>query len=96
MSKKIVYTLIIIVLLISILIFKFNKKQNIPIIKLKGKRIVKLFDNQIYKEPGFIAKISNRNVNDKVKIEGVINYEKEGTYELIYTIKEKKRKSRGT
>ena len=93
MSKKIVYTLIIIVLLISILLFKFNKKQNIPIIKLKGKTIVKLFDNQIYKEPGFTAKISNRNVNDKVKIEGVINYEKEGTYELIYTVKEKKEKA---
>lgn len=93
MSKKIFYILIILLLIIPILINKTNKKQTTPTIKLKGKNIINLKKNQKYKEPGFTAKINNKKINKKVKIKGVINYDKEGTYELIYTIKNKDTKA---
>ena len=89
MSKKRIYLLLILILSITLLISKINKKNITPTIKLKGKTIIKLKNNQKYKEPGFTAKINNKKINNKVKIKGVINYEKEGTYELIYTIKNK-------
>lgn len=89
MNKKRIYLLITILLLIALLTIKYKKKENIPILKLKGKTIIEINNNQKYKEPGFIAKINNKKINKKVKIKGVINYDKEGTYELIYTIKNK-------
>ena len=92
MSKKIIYVLLIIIVLILILLFRNNKNKNTLTLKLKGKTIVKLNSTQKYKEPGFKAQINNKNINDKVKIKGVINYDKEGTYELLYTIKNKNEK----
>ena len=89
MNKKIIIFLLLILLLIPIT----RKKQNNIEIKLKGKTIIELKYNQKYKEPGFEAKFNNKNINDKVKIKGVINYDKEGTYELTYKVKNKNEKT---
>lgn len=86
MFKKIIFFLFSISLL---MITNKNQKQNSIEINLKGKTIIKLINNQKYNEPGYTAKINNKNVNNKVKIKGTINYDKEGTYELIYTVKNK-------
>lgn len=88
MRKKIYILLLIISLTLTIMIKK-SQKQNSLELKLKGKTIIEI-NNKKYKEPGFTALLNNKNINDKVRIKGTINYSKEGTYELIYTVKTKK------
>ena len=88
MKKKIIYFLIAISLLPILII----KKENTLKLKLKGQTIINLNTNQKYIEPGFTAKLNNKTINDKVKIKGKIDYNKEGTYELLYTIKNKNEK----
>lgn len=91
MYKKVFYFLIIIFAFIFLIIN--SKKQNSISLKLKGDAIVELKCNQKYKEPGFSANFNGKNVNNKVKINGVINYDEEGTYELVYTVKNNKEKA---
>lgn len=91
MNKKIII-LLAFTLLLTPIICKIKKHNTIKL-ELKGKTIIELNNDQKYKEPGFKAKYNNKNINDKVKIRGVINYEKEGTYELIYTVKNKNEKA---
>ena len=91
MSKKIIFFTVFMISITSFFIIK--SKDNVLSIKLKGKTIIELNQNQKYKEPGFIAKFNNKNINDKVKIEGVINYDKKGTYELVYSINNKNNKA---
>lgn len=95
MSKKQKYILIFTLLIIFNINFFFLKKthhnNSAPKIILEGNVIIELVEGQKYKEPGYKAIDDNDgNITNKVKIEGTIDYEKEGTYELIYKVNNSK------
>ena len=95
MSKKrkciLIFLIIIIFIIISIFISKNKKHNSFPKIVLNGNTIIDLVEGQKYKEPGYKATDENDgNITDKVKIEGTINYKKEGVYELIYSVSNSK------
>lgn len=98
MSKKIkILITFICSILISLTIYLKFIKQNkieIPKISLKGKTIVTIYQNQKYIEPGYKATDpSDGNITNKVKVKGNINTNKEGTYELIYTVTNSKKET---
>ena len=91
MKKKYIYYLLIFIIIIALLLFK-PKDKSIPIIKLKGKTIINLVEGEKYKEPGYKATDKkDGNITDKVKIQGTINYKKEGIYELVYSVNNSKK-----
>ena len=56
--------------------------------ELKGGAIITINEGEEYIEKGFIAFSSeNDNLNDMVKISGIVNTEKTGTYKLKYKLK---------
>ena len=89
---KVFLTFISFIIIIISIYLKFIKqnKIDIPKITLYGKNIITIYQNTNYKEPGYKATESNKNITDKVKIKGKVNTQKLGTYELIYTVKNKK------
>ena len=63
------------------------KTENEPNIKLKGKDKITLYKGYDYKEPGYEASDEcDGDLTDKVKVEGSVNKNKVGTYELTYSI----------
>lgn len=82
--RKTKYILPIILIFIFILLKK--EKPTIPKIILEGKVITSIVEGEKYEEPGYHASDKkDGDITDKVKIEGTVNYNKEGIYELIYT-----------
>ena len=57
-----------------------------PQIKLNGKSKVILNYKEKYEESGYSAKLFNKDITDKVKVDGKVNSNKLGVYELTYTI----------
>ena len=95
MSKKQKFILfflgVITITILNILIDKPHNNKSIPKIILNGNTIINLVEGQKYKEPGYKAIDKNDgNISNKVKIEGTVNYEKEGIYELIYSVSNSK------
>ena len=88
--KKIKYIFTIFILIILLVIFFPKNKSKINTLKitLEGKMITNLVEGEKFNEPGYKA-IDDKDgdITNKVKIKGTINYEKEGVYELIYTVK---------
>lgn len=79
-----------IVLLISILIFlkpdKINN-SNIPRLILEGNAMITIQEGEQYIEPGFHAiDTENNNLTSKVKVEGRVDEDTPGIYELIYKV----------
>ena len=98
MTKKLkIFITFICSILISLIIYlKFIKqyKIEIPKITLKGKNIITIYQNQKYVEPGYKATDpKDGNITNKVKIKGNINTNKQGTYELIYTVTNSKKET---
>ena len=87
MKKVFNILLFIIVFTIIFTIILFNKKNNSNLkITLNGNNIMYLSYKEKYKEPGYVAFDSiDGDISDNVKIEGTVNYNKEGVYELIYS-----------
>lgn len=84
-NKKFKYLVIGIVVLIFIMIglyFLF-----MPRLELKGKDEVVLDYPNNYKEPGFKAKILNKDITPQVKVRGKVNDKKIGEYKIIYEVK---------
>ncbi len=95
MSKKrktiLIFSILITFIIISLFTNKNQKSTNIPKIILNGNTIINLVEGQKYKEPGYKATDDiDGNITDKVKIEGTIDYEKKGVYELIYSVSNSK------
>ena len=89
---KIFLSLIIAILIAITIYFKFIQKNTIkvPTIHLNGKNIVTITEGNTYKEPGYKAFDENgKDITNNVKIKGKINTNKQGTYEITYTIKTK-------
>lgn len=102
MNKKIKYILLIFLFIITSFIIFHISKRNKPIpestqITLKGNHIVTIELGNKYIEPGYIAKDSIKgDITNKVKIKGNVNTNKEGTYQLTYTITNSKKETTNT
>lgn len=91
MKKKIKIALTLLTLLISatIIYLKFikQKKIEIPKITLFGNNIIQITEGNTYDEPGYKATDPNDgDITKNVKIKGLVQTEKIGTYELIYSV----------
>ena len=84
---KLIISLIIFILISIPIYLKFIDKNKTEFyIQLNGKKIITIYTNQKYQEPGYKAKDSkDGDLTNKVKINGKIN-NKPGTYELIYSV----------
>ncbi len=84
--KKIV---IILSFTIVFCLIAFSKKYvSIPTITLKGKTIIDLVEGEKFDEPGYSASDKkDGNISDKVKVQGTVNYDKSGIYEILYSVK---------
>lgn len=61
--------------------------DNKPELKLKGSKELEIYKGTDYKEPGYEVKdICDGDLTDKVKIEGKIDKNKIGTYEIKYSV----------
>lgn len=90
---KIVKCIIPLIFIVT-LILSTNKRETdtIPKITLKGKVITNLIEGEKYEEPGYSASDKkDGDITNKVKIEGTVNYNKEGIYELVYSVSNSKR-----
>lgn len=61
--------------------------KGITYIALQGKKDMDISKDDKYKEPGYVAIDDiDGNITDKVNISGSVNYNKEGTYKLVYYV----------
>lgn len=77
--------LILIFILIFLLYYKFTD-LNIEF-SLNGADEITLEVGNKYKDPGFVAKLNNKNINDRVSIESDLDEDKIGSYTIKYTLK---------
>ena len=86
-----IFTIFLISFILFIFFFNFFQKRNVlgtPKIVLMGKKIVTINLGENYKEFGYKAfDTKDGNITGKVKILNEINSNKEGTYEIIYSVK---------
>ena len=60
-----------------------------PQLVLEGKPVMVVYLNKTYEEPGYKATDNvDGDITDLVTVEGTVDTTKEGTYELIYTVKD--------
>jgi len=60
-----------------------------PELVLEGKPVMVVYLNKTYEEPGYKATDNvDGDITDLVTVEGTVDTTKEGTYELIYTVKD--------
>jgi peptidoglycan/xylan/chitin deacetylase (PgdA/CDA1 family) len=71
-----------------------NNYLVIPKLLLKGSKTETISLGTTFNDPGFEAKIGNDNASDKVIISNNINLSKPGTYEIEYSISNKKGKNK--
>ena len=86
--RKIIF-LIALLCLVTVLIFikKDKSDSEFPTIVLNGKNIIDIKNDENYIEPGYSANDSkDGDITKQVKIQNNINYDKPGTYEIIYTV----------
>ncbi len=71
------------------------KTDNEPSIELKGKEKIYLYKGYNYKEPGYEAKDDcDGDLTDKVKVEGSVDKDNLGTYEITYSVMNSNEKKR--
>ena len=89
--KIIVFSFILIFFIFFIFTFNFINRKNIkgtPKIDLKGEKIITINLNEKYVEKGYYASdTKDGNITYKVKIKNNLNVNKEGTYEIVYKVK---------
>ena len=58
-----------------------------PKITLKGKKTITININSIYNEQGAKAYYQGKNISKEIQMDGKINTKKQGTYQVVYSIK---------
>ena len=95
MSKKRVYLLIIVAILLLCIVFTFNhffishsrKVNNYPVLELKGSRMIQLQLGEEYQEKGYVAHDDHDgSLTKKVKVKNNIDNQTPGTYEITYKV----------
>ena len=94
MKKKIIIIIISIIVITGLSIggyFYYDKvyleNKAIPTIKLNGEKEINLALDDEYTESGAKATFRDKDVSDDIKIFGLVDNKKIGTYEVLYTIK---------
>lgn len=88
MIKKVIFIISFITIIALTCTYNFYKKITIPNLKLKGKQYITVANGEIYIEPGFLAfDDKDGNITELVKIKNEIDTQKNGTYEITYTVK---------
>ncbi len=90
MKKKILLiSILALIIIVAIIKLIWKPETNlIPRINLEGNKIVTLSLGERYKEDGFKATDSNGdNLTSDVRVTNDINYEKVGSYEILYQVK---------
>ena len=88
-SKIIIYFLIITIIIGGIFLYISLNQENITFVLL-GSEEVDIYEDEFYKELGFIAKDENDNdISNRVIIEGKVNNQVVGSYVIKYSIKTK-------
>lgn len=89
-TKIFIILLLLIFIIVILFAFKGDKKENklLPKISLKGSKVVTINLDEEYKEDGYVATDSlDGDISSKVKVIKNINYKQEGTYEIVYKVK---------
>lgn len=81
--------LIFIVGIIGLYLYKNNTNNDINF-NIKGDKEILLKLNEEYLEPGIIALINNKDISNEVEIEGQVDTNTPGEYEITYILKRKK------
>lgn len=94
--KKNNFWIIVCAFLLIVLVFVIRHfivaYTSIPKIELLGDSEIMLEINEKFVDPGVKATLNNKDVTDKVEINGEVNTKKAGEYELVYSIKNEKNK----
>lgn len=84
MKKKKYYLILVIIIIIGILVFINYRTLNSVDFKLINAETINLNVNDSWEDPGFVV---DKEYTDNVKVENNINYQKVGTYDVIYKLR---------
>ena len=87
MKRKVIIKNIILILLIIVLILLITAFIIAPKIILKGGKKIHITYQEQYNDPGYIAKTIGQDLTTKVRIEGKVNTDKLGVYQISYRVK---------
>lgn len=85
------FLLIVLVFVIRFFVVAYT---SVPKIELIGEAEIMIDLNEEYKDPGVKASLNNKDVSDKVEIEGKVNTKKAGNYKIIYSIENDRNQKR--
>jgi len=80
-----IWGLIVLLIFVAVGIYNF---MLLPQIKLQGEKTVVLDYQEKYVEKGYQADFLGNNITDDVSVEGKVNSDKIGVYEITYTVQE--------
>ena len=80
-----IWGLIVLLIFVAVGIYNF---MLLPQIKLRGDKTVVLDYQEKYIEKGYQADFLGNNITDNVSVEGKVDSNKIGVYEIVYTVKE--------
>lgn len=85
--NKVIKILSIVIVVAVIILYSINYFLFMPNIKLMDKKTILLNYKEKYIEPGYKALDHNKDVTDKIKVDGEVNSNKLGRYKIKYFIK---------
>jgi peptidoglycan/xylan/chitin deacetylase (PgdA/CDA1 family) len=91
MSKKMTIKIIIASLLLAIIILILPSFLIVPKIILVGDKEITITMNKEFLEPGYHAEMIGKDISKKVKVEGNVDTNKPGIYEIKYIVSEDKK-----
>lgn len=88
LGKIIIIFLILSMLLVLLYGFTtYMRKVSTYKIRINGKKVVNIFEGGSYNDPGYSAiNYKKLDASDKVKVKNNIDFDKVGTYEIVYSI----------
>ncbi len=87
MSKKmwyIIYSILIIAILVLAFFLLKDRFLGKLVFELNGDNVITHNLNDVYNDPGFIAKKGNKDISNEVIVDDMIDVTKEGTYTVTY------------
>lgn len=92
--RKIIFLFVLVIVFLVLILFKGKKELNdYPNIVLKGNNIINIKMGENYIEPGFKASDEkDGDITNKVEVKNSIDYNKPGTYEILYKVINSKNK----
>lgn len=87
-KKILILKILLLILTIILALLLYYKFANVNVeFTLKGADEITLEVGNKYKDPGFIAKLNNKNIKDRVSIKSDLDEDKIGSYTINYNLK---------